>query len=327
MSQFEAKYTSTKSIPVIDMTPLRDGSDSTGVARALHAASKDLGFIYVKGHGIPEEVIAAARRSAFKFFRYPDAVKKSVAVSFKHRGWVGLGSAMMDEGFKADLKESFIWGAQDASGSTPDDHALRGPNQWPDFDADLERHAVQYFRYAHEVAQHLMRGFALGLNLDENFFLRTADRPLSRASYVYYPSQSPETSAGNFGAGPHTDFGVLTVLNQDLVGGLQVQNLKGEWIQAPPISGTLIINVADLLSRWTDGIYRSTPHRVVNTSGRDRLSLVLAYDPNPETMIDAREIFGDGYTPKDKPVSCGDYLVERFERAFPYRREDGVHGR
>ena len=120
--------------------------------------------------------------------------------------------------------------------------------------------------------------------------------------------------------GPHTDFGVLTVLCQDAVGGLQVQDVNGDWIQAPPIEGTLIVNVADLLSRWTDGAYKSTPHRVVNSSGKQRLSMVLAFDPDPETMIDACAVFGSDHQPKEAAITCGDYLIWRFEKAFSYRK-------
>ena len=192
----------------------------------------------------------------------------------------------MYDSAKADLKESFVWGFQDENGETPDDHPLRGPNQWPDFDRGMEPVAMAYFRHAHEVAHHLMRGFALGLDLDPGFFLRTTDRPLSRASYVYYPHQPEEADDDRFGVGPHTDFGVLTVLCQDSVGGLQVQDVNGDWLHAPPINGALVVNVADLLSRWTDGAYKSTPHRVVNNSGKERLSLVLAYDPEPKVSVD-----------------------------------------
>ncbi len=167
-----------------------------------------------------------------------------------------------------------------------------------------------------------MRGFAIGLGLAENYFLKTSDAPLSRASFVYYPPQQKEMGARQFGVGPHTDFGVLTVLCQDNVGGLQVENLDGDWIEAPPIEGTLIVNVADLLHRWTEGAYRSTPHRVVNSSGRERLSLVLAFDPNPETVIDARGVFGDKHICKEDPITCGDYLNWRFAKAFSYRTEE-----
>ncbi|MBT7583744.1 MAG: isopenicillin N synthase family oxygenase, partial [Kordiimonadaceae bacterium] len=139
-----------------------------------------------------------------------------------------------------------------------------------------------------------------------------------RGSFVYYPAQDADMGEDQFGVGPHTDFGLLTVLCQDNVGGLQVETAKGEWIKAPPIEGTLIVNVADLLHRWTDGAYKSTTHRVVNSSGRERLSLVMAFDPNPETMIDANDIFGKSSEP---PISCGDYLNWRFNKAFSYRKE------
>ncbi|MDG2284236.1 MAG: 2OG-Fe(II) oxygenase family protein, partial [Alphaproteobacteria bacterium] len=142
-----------------------------------------------------------------------------------------------------------------------------------------------------------------------------------RASLVYYPAQDEGLGEDQFGVGPHTDFGVLTVLCQDSVGGLQVQDINGDWVQAPPIESTLIVNVADLLSRWTNGAYKSTPHRVVNSSGRERLSLVLAFDPNPETMIDAREIPGIDKNNIKKPITCGDYLTWRFNKAFSYRNE------
>jgi isopenicillin N synthase-like dioxygenase len=320
MGYAQAREIDADLIPVIDIAPLRDGSDPLSVAKALHAASTGLGFIYVSGHGIPQALIDRAREAAYAFFRAEPALKATVAVSPKHRGWLGRGGAKMQDDAKADLKESFIWGWQDAAGDAPEDHPLRGRNRWPDFQPGLQDAAMAYFEAAHGVAHHLMRGFALGLGLEPDFFLRSADRPLSRASFVYYPPQDASLGADQFGVGPHTDFGVLTVLCQDGVGGLQVQDLRGDWVQAPPIEGTLVVNVADLLARWTDGAYKSTPHRVVNASGRERLSLVLAFDPNPETPIDARAIFGAGRTPREPATTCGDYLVERFARAFAYRK-------
>jgi hypothetical protein len=189
MGYAQARRLDADAIPVIDITPLRDGTDERSVARALHAASSGLGFIYIRGHGIPETAIADARASAFDFFRSPAADKESVRVSPKHRGWLGQGGARMQDGARADLKESFIWGFQDEAGETPEDHPLRGPNRWPGFLPAMERHAMAYFHHAHGVAHHLMRGFALGLDLAPDFFLRTASRPLSRASFVYYPPQ------------------------------------------------------------------------------------------------------------------------------------------
>ncbi len=320
MAYTKAVKTSAKTIPVIDIAPLRNGSGAMNVARALHKASHGLGFIYIKGHGISDQTIAQARASAFGFFRADPKDKAIVKVSSAHRGWLGQGGAKMGDGAKPDLKESFIWGYQDSAGKVEKDHSLRGDNQWPDFLPQMENHAMAYFEQAHKVAHHLMRGFALGLNLDEGFFLKTCSHPLSRTSFVYYPPQPKEMGQQQFGVGAHTDFGVLTVLCQDDVGGLQVQTTDGDWIEAPPVPGSLIVNVGDLLSRWTDGAYKSTPHRVVNSSGRERLSLVLAFDPDPQTLIDARQIYGPDYVAQNDPITCGDYLTWRFNKAFSYRK-------
>lgn len=317
-----AKSVDHGQIPVCDITPLRDGSNPIGVAMELHKASSELGFIYIKGHGIPENVINDARSAAYDFFRATVAEKTAVKISPDHRGWIGSGGAIMDDDVKPDLKESFLWGFEDENNVISDNHPLRGDNQWPKFVPNLKTNALEYFSHAHDVAHNLMRGFALGLGLEENFFLKSSNRPLSRGSFVYYPHQSQNAAKDQFGVGPHTDFGVLTVLAQDNVGGLQVQNISGDWIEAPPIEGTLIVNVADLLHRWTDGAYKSTPHRVINNSGRERLSLVLAYDPNPETKIDARDIFGKNHKCADEPITCGDYLNWRFDKAFSYRKEN-----
>jgi isopenicillin N synthase-like dioxygenase len=189
MAYATARPMQPDSIPVIDISPLSNGTDPQSVADALQAASTGLGFIYIKGHGIPDEVISAARATAFQFFKSTEAEKSSVLVSSKHRGWLKPGAAKMGDDAKADLKESFIWGHQDSAGHTDEDHPLRGKNQWPEFLPGMDQIAMSYFSYAHKVAFDLMRGFAIGLGLPENFFLLTADRPLSRASYVYYPAQ------------------------------------------------------------------------------------------------------------------------------------------
>jgi len=314
-----AKTMPPDAIPIIDLGPIRDGSDMQSVANSLHKASQSLGFIYVKNHGIDPSLIEAARQHAFKFFRGAEQQKAAVKVSPSHRGWLKPGASKMDDKARADLKESFLWAHENSDGNQLKDHPFRGPNQWPPNVPELKSVAMDYFKQAHEVASVLMRGFALGLKLDEQFFLKTSDRPLSRASFVYYPAQDEALGQEQFGVAPHTDFGVLTVLCQDNTGGLQVQNINGDWIHAPPIEGTLVVNVADLLSRWTAGAYKSTPHRVVNSSGKERLSLVLAYDPNPETKIDANEI--PGLVATDDLITCGDYLLWRFEKAFSYRNK------
>lgn len=321
MSDSAARELAPGAIPLIDVAPLRDGSDAEAVAKALHRASREVGFIYICNHGIAESVIEEARAEALAFFRADEALKQDVRVSAAHRGWLGQGGAKMQDDAKPDLKESFLWGYESPDGLVLDDHPLRGANRWPDFQPALRAKAMAYFQAAHEVAETLLRGFALGLGKPADLFLRSSARPMSRASFVYYPPQAPQDAGARFGVAPHTDFGVLTVLAQDDVGGLQVCDAHGRWIDAAPIPGSLIVNVGDLLARWTNDQYRSTPHRVVNTSGRERLSLVLAYDPEPQTLIDPRQVFGDEVETGYEPITCGDYLTWRFAKAFAYRND------
>jgi len=307
-------------VPIIDIGPLIKGELCQTTAKALRRASQNPGFIYVCNHGIANSVIDDARFSALEFFSLPKAIKSEVSVSAHHRGWLAAGGARMADDVPADLKESFIWGRWDERGASVPDHSLRGPNQWPDQHLpDLRARANDWFESASQLARCLLRGLALSLHLDPDIFLLSSDRPLSRASFVYYPPQKTVAGAQQFGVGPHTDFGLLTVLSQDEVGGLHVKNVDGQWIHAHPIKDTLIVNIGDLLTRWTHGEFHSAPHRVINTSDQNRLSLVLAYDPNPETNIDAKTLFPEA-SDCAEPITCGEYLDWRFSKAFAYRR-------
>lgn len=309
-------------IPVIDIAPLREGSDPERVARDLRRAATEVGFLYVRNHGVPETVIDTARAVARDFFALPAARKDAVAVNTYHHGFLRIGGAKMDDDAKADLKESFIWGLEldDAGLAAVRDNPLLGPNVWPADMPALKDAVYPYFEAAHRCAADLLRGFAIAFGLPDDAFLKSIDRPLSRASVTYYPPQPPHLGADQFGVAPHTDFGVLTVLSQDDIGGLEIQDLNGDWIAATPIPGTLVVNVGDLLTRWTNDQLRSTPHRVINKSGRERLSLVAAYDPNYETLIDPAMVCRAGETPHYAPITCGDYLMWRFKKAFAYRQ-------
>ena len=323
MSYAQAKSVSASSIPVIDMGPLRDKSDPRRVARQLCRASQDLGFIYVKNHGIAESLISETRASAMEFFRLEDDEKQVVSKTTKHRGYIKIGAAKMQGDARSDYKESFIFG-DDSPEVSISDHLLSGSNIWPRRPVSFSQLANDYFEAVQNVAVCLMRGFAIGLDLDEEFFLQSNDKPLSRASFTYYPPQSEAMGSSQFGVSPHTDFGVLTVLCQDNVGGLQVQGLDGQWFAVPPIEGTLVVNVGDLLARWTHNQYHSTQHRVINSSGKERLSLVLAYDPNPETVIDPRQVITSDVASEvdfPEPITCGDYLNWRFNKSFNYAND------
>ena len=312
-------------VPVIDVGPLRDGSDTLKVGAELVRAASDVGFLYVRNHGVDAATIRAARRAAFELFRLPAEVKHEARTNRYHHGWLGPGATKMYDDALPDLKESFNWGAEvevevDAEGGAAGPNPLAGPNVWPAALPGFRSSLEPWFDAASACTEDLLRGFALGAGLDPEHFIRHRSRPLSRGSLQYYPPHPPDAGGERFGVAPHTDFGMLTLLAQDEVGGLEIQRLDGGWVAMPPLPGTLVVNVGDLLQRWSNRTFHSTVHRVINRSGRERLSLVLAYDPNFETPVDPRAFCAAGETPHDEPILCGDYLLWRFEKAFSYRR-------
>ena len=314
-------------VPVVDIARLRDGTDPVAVGNELARAAIDVGFLYVRNHGVGSALVERARKSALEFFRLPEDTKRESGTNQFHHGYLKPGSTKMYDDARLDLKESFNWGVELDCGS--DDarefdaepaNPLLGPNEWPAAMPELKASVYPYFEAASACAEDLLRGFALGAGLDAEHFIRFRDRPVSRGSLQYYPPQPDGAEGDQFGVAPHTDFGVLTVLCQDEIGGLEIQRRSGEWAAMPPIPGTLVVNIGDLLERWSNRRYRSTVHRVINSSGRERLSLVLAYDPNFETLVDPGAFCAEGETPRDDPVTCGDYLLWRFRKAFSYRR-------
>ncbi len=164
-----------------------------------------------------------------------------------------------------------------------------------------------------------MRAFAMSMGIDLQAFVRQMKEPIARSSIIYYPPQSRELGRSQFGVAPHTDYGCLTLLWQDQVGGLEVQNHQGEWVTAHPIEGTLVVNVGDLLMRWSNDVFRSTPHRVINRQSCERYSMVVAWDPDFDTLIDPSIVCADQESALYPPIRCGEYVLSRFDASFSYR--------
>ena len=231
----------------------------------------------------------------------------------------------MHETARADLKESFNW-ALELGADDPDvlsgDKPLLGPNNWPDGDLpDLRPSLYAYYLAACDCGRDLMRAFAVGLGADEAFFAPHFTKLIARGSALYYPPQPPQMGAEQFGVGAHTDYGCLTLLWQDNVGGLQVQGRDGDWVTAHPIPDTLVVNVGDLLARWSNDRFVSTLHRVVNASGRERYSMAVFFDPNYDAVVDPVELLDHSETPpKYQPIVAGEHVKSRFDAAFAYRR-------
>jgi isopenicillin N synthase-like dioxygenase len=172
-----------------------------------------------------------------------------------------------------------------------------------------------------------LRAVALSLDIDEAFFASRYTKRMQRTQMVYYPPQPALASADQFGVAPHTDYGCITLLWQDDVSGLQVKELGGErWIDAPPIPDTLVVNVGDLLARWSNDRFRSTQHRVVNRSGRERYSIATFYDPSYGAIVDPCELGLGGAAPLYAPVAAGDYIVGRINDSMAYRKQQQALG-
>jgi isopenicillin N synthase-like dioxygenase len=300
-------------IPVIDIAALReDRAAAAEVGAQMRAAAEGIGFFYISGHGIAPALIDEVFRTARAFFTATLEQKQQAAVTAFHRGFLQVGAAKMSGNAKVDLKESFIWGL-DAPG--PDGIP---PNNWPSFLPHMRPVLNQWFAAGNEIGWALLRAFAVALDAAPDSFVRSIDRPTSRGSIIYYPPQPPEMGDDQFGVAPHTDYGCLTLLCQDATGGLQVRAANGAWVTAHPLPGSFVVNVGDLLARWTNDRFRSTPHRVVNRSGRERLSSAIFVDPNRDTVI--APVVRPGEAARYEPVTCGEYIRGRLDAAFAYRR-------
>jgi isopenicillin N synthase-like dioxygenase len=307
MSYASVNDIAASTIPVIDVAPLFAG-EVAHVAEQMLAASESIGFFYIRNHGVPRALIDAVVADSFAFFRHPQDEKLQVRVSPQHRGFIPIGEAKMYRSAKVDLKESFIWGLERVAA-----------NRWPAFQPGMRPLFEQYFDACHAVAWRLMRAFATALGVEEDYFVRSIGNPISRGSAVYYPPQAPDLGADQFGVAPHTDYGCLTLVYQANVGGLEVHGREREWVLAHRIEDTFVVNVGDLLARWTNDRFRSTPHRVVNRSGEERLSLAVFVDPDDDTRIEP--VCRAGEAPRYPPVTCGEYIRGRFDKSFAYRQK------
>lgn len=312
-------------LPLIDLDHLRCGQtdDRVAVGRQIRRASETVGFFYVGNHGITDEAITEALSAARRFFARPEDEKRAVGVDGRHRGYLGFGAARMEGAAAADLKESYAFGVE-RTVPAPDDPAaqLIGPNQWPSEPPEFAGVVYDLFLSMVAAGRTLLSGIALALDLPAAFFEPAVTDPLARGSLIHYPPRPAASTTTQFGVGAHTDFGLVTLLWQDGVGGLEVQGLDGHWLPVPPVPGTLVVNVGDLLARWSNDRLRSNPHRVVNPGASDRYSIAVFLDPAYETAIDPRDSAGpSGGSARYPRVLAGDYIIQRFESSFAYRRD------
>ncbi len=312
-------------LPIVDMNGVRDGS-AASIARAaaeIHKAFTTVGFLYIANHGLPTEVVDDALAEAKGFFHQPVEKKREVAINKRHRGFNALGDALMYEATKPDYKEFYTMGLE-LPEDDPDVVAgepLRGPNNWPSDRPGLRRAMTTYYEEIGRCGADLLTCVAVSLGLAPDFFRSHYQKRLQRTQIIYYPPHPAGATTDQFGLAPHTDFGCITLLWQDSNGGLEVLERQSKsWIAATPIPGTLVVNVGDLLARWTNDRYASTPHRVINKSGRERFSIATFYDPDFKAVVDPRQLGASQADCKYEPTTSGAHILGRIERSFGYRK-------
>jgi isopenicillin N synthase-like dioxygenase len=313
-------------IPVIDFAGVRaaDHAATQAAAQAIRTACETSGFFYLSNHGVDAGIIERTVEQARVFFHQPPEAKRRVAMNARHRGFNALGDALMYEAKRPDQKEFFSIGLE-LPEDDPDVLAgekLRGPNNWPP-DMPAFRAALEaYYAALGDCGADLMRCVAVSLGIAPDFFVAKYAKRLQRTQIIYYPPHPPVDDADLFGLAPHTDFGCITLLWQDQNGGLEVLERSTQtWIAAPPIAFTLVVNVGDLLGRWTNDRYASTPHRVVNRSGRERFSIATFYDPDFKALVDPRQLGVSEAACHYPPTLAGEHVLERIERSFGYRKK------
>ncbi|KAN0040891.1 hypothetical protein ACTFIV_003427 [Dictyostelium citrinum] len=350
---------SIEQLPIINIESYNEESSKKKlVSKEIENACKNFGFFYIKGHGIEQELIDRLERLSKKFFSLDQSIKMKYRMELAQKAWRGyfIVGGELTSGLK-DWKEGLYLGTE-----LNDDHPLvvaqtplHGLNLFPTPQEEIEYDIVGFkdtiLTYIDKVTQlghSLMELIAISLNLSPDYFSsRYTQDPLILFRIFNYPSIISNNNNNNnnnktgessenliddkveWGVGEHTDYGVLTILYQDNVGGLQVHSKNG-WISAPPIQGTFVCNIGDMLDRMTGGLYRSTPHRVeLNRSGRDRISFPLFFDPNfnsyPTEIEGIEQIENkddsssrwDHFNIHSFKGSYGQYLLNKIGKVFP----------
>ncbi len=311
-------------IPIIDISPLysENANDWQEVANDIDLACRESGFFYVVGHSVTAQRIADLSNLYQQFFALPieEKLKIDITKTTHHRGYGHFGTEQLDPSKPGDFKETFDMGrnlpATDLNVLA--NKPLHGTNQYPDMAGFQELVETHYWDMI-ELGKTILKGLAIALKLEPHYFDSSFTEPLSVLRFIHYPSIEKKSDDKQIGAGAHTDYGCITILYQDTVGGLQVQDKQGEWLDATPVENSFVINIGDMMARWSNDRYTSTPHRVVNPSGAERYSMPFFVEPNFDTSIKALQgCFDDNNPAKYQEIAAGDYLLSRFAATYEY---------
>jgi len=301
----------TDQIPKIDLSATFGDNDTARqkAAAEIGAACRNIGFFYVAGHGIEQSLVERAFAESKRFFAQSDDAKRKCSKRPGTNGYEPMETQRLDSESPPDLKESFNFSAQ-AKPGTPD-HVLNiWPHDLPGFREALEA----YHDKIRNLGRHVSGLIALSLGKPYTFFDPTFENQKAALRLLRYPPQPANAKFNQLGAGAHTDWGWITLLAQDPKGGLEVETAAGNWVRLDPVPGSFVVNLGDLVVNWSNGLYHSSLHRVMNNrAGTDRYSIVLFYDHAYETPVEAlRTCIKPGEQPKFAPCISGDHRKAKY---------------
>jgi isopenicillin N synthase-like dioxygenase len=320
-----------RSIPVIDLAPVLgcgagvdDGATDDKIAADLLQAYGEVGFAYVVGHGISPDLIDSLFDASRRFHALPIADKLLVELNELHRGYIPIGTSTdtrsdLEVVTRPNQSASFMM-MREAGPRDPDvlrGAYLAGPNRWPAL-AGFRDVLEAYDAAMSELAARLIGLFAIALDDGAGELVGGFDPPTTWLRLLHYPPRPPDAPADLYGSAPHRDFGAITILAQDDVGGLEVRGVDATWIDVPPRPGAFVMNTGQMMEIWSDGRLIATPHRVLNTAGVERFSCPYFYDPNVESIVKPLVSQGQVGESSIGPVHFGDRL--RVELAAGYDR-------
>ena len=307
-------------IPKIDISGVDRNDFPKTLLEEFYHAYNSYGFGYIVNHGIEKDLIDQVFQVSKTFHSLPLSEKMKVALDDNHRGYIAINTSTDVNSKLAEVKKpnqsaSFMMMREDKAQIA--DVYLSGPNQWPEiagFRETLEKYTLQMT----SLGKKLMRLALMSVGLKDLSILNSFETPTIWLRLLHYPPIPKSSPNDLYGSAPHTDFGCLTILTQDDIGGLQVQTKNGDWIDVPKVEGSFVVNVGDMLNRLTNGILRSTPHRVINKSGKERFSCPFFFDPHVNTNI--QPLKGTG-KPKFPPVNFSEFLQGELKASYEKHKD------
>ncbi|MCX5496148.1 isopenicillin N synthase family oxygenase [Kaistia dalseonensis] len=328
----KAQTVDVSDIPIIDFEPFLTGGpeERAAVAAAIGQACEEVGFFYLANHGVPQDLIDRTFAVSAGYYAQPFPERMKSAATLEHwRGYVPskleaeggtVGGAIETYRFMLDLPPD----DPDVLAGKP----LHLPNRWPEGQAAFKPTVEAYFDAVMTLSGHLRAAFAMALGLPEDYFEPFYQKPVVQLSLLHYrPPVSLREEDLEIGAGEHRDTGAFTLLMQDDTGGLEVERKDGVWIGAPPVKGAYVINIGNVMMKWTNGRFVSTPHRVVNRALRPRYSIPFFANPDYDvTIAPIPEIMKPGETPQFEAFENGSYMADFYKMGMAYLMKNGEKG-